>query len=212
MKKALVIGSTGLVGKSLVNQLISSGNYSQITAIVRKKNSFDNSKITELVVDFDNMETLEFQADHIFCCLGTTIKTAGSKEAFRKVDHDYPIAFARKGLKSNTQLFAIVTAMGASAKSSIFYNRVKGQVENELSQLAYPHLGIFRPSMLLGDRNEARLGEKIGKQFMKLFEFIIPAKYKAIHVDTVARAMIKYAKKPGKGITIEENDAMLALD
>lgn len=206
--KALIIGASGLVGKSLSTQLAQSNLYEKVTVLVRKKLNFDHPKIEQVVIDYNHLDGLQLNADHIFCCLGTTIKKAGSKEAFKKVDYEYPLQIAKIAEKEHAKLYAIVTAMGASEDSSIFYNKVKGSVEADLAKLNIPSIGIFRPSMLLGDRTESRLGEKIGKVLMKAFDFIIPDKYKAIHVDQVAKAMVNYAQNPLKGVTITENDAM----
>lgn len=209
-KKALVLGATGLIGQSLTNQLIANDLYENILLFVRKPSGFTHPKIVERIVDFNNLEGIKLGVDQVFCCLGTTIKTAGSKEAFRNVDFALALHFANLAQKEKVELYAIVTAMGANADSKIFYNRVKGEIEEAIAALNMKSFGIFRPSMLLGDRKEARLGEKIGKLVMRAIDFITPDKYKAIHVDQVSKAMVTYATQPKPGVTIIENDAMLA--
>lgn len=209
-KKALIVGASGLVGMPLSLEVAKNSTYEKVTLLLRKPLAINHPKIEQKIIDFDNLEGLELKADHVFCCLGTTINKAGSKEAFKKVDYTYPLAIAKIAEKENVELFAIVTAMGANENSMIFYNKVKGATETSLAALNIPHIGIFRPSMLLGDRKERRLGEQLGKVFMKMADFITPAKYKAIHVDLVAKAMVAYASKPSGGVTVIENDAMLA--
>jgi uncharacterized protein YbjT (DUF2867 family) len=192
---ALVVGSTGLVGTELVKLLDTDHKLNKVIALVRKKSGIDFRKVEEVVVDFENLPSQCFgEIDIVFCCLGTTIKKAGSKDVFIRVDYEYPLSTAKIAKASGVKRFAIVTAMGADSKSSIFYNKVKGNVENALSELNFEALGIFRPSMLLGDRNESRLGERIGQVVMQTLGFLIPRNYKAIHGQKVATAMVKFAK------------------
>lgn len=189
-KTALVVGATGLVGDIVARMLVESPAYEKVKVLVRKSLGWQHPRLQETIFDFDYPNGLLVQADDIFCCLGTTIKKAGSQDAFRKVDYQYPMSIARLGLANGARQFGIVTAMGADAGSRIFYNRVKGEVERDLMTLDYPTLLIYRPSLLVGNRQESRLGEKIGEGFMKLFNPLIPAKYKAIDAQKVARAMV----------------------
>lgn len=208
-KRAVILGATGLIGGELIKQLANSPDYKNIEVWVRKPSNNWPTNVIERVVNFDKLEKEQITADALFCCLGTTIKKAGSKEAFEKVDYEYPSKAAELAKKAKVPLFAIVTAMGSDMNSSIFYNKVKGKVENDLIQLDLDHLGIFRPSMLLGDRAEFRLGEAMGKVFMKIMKPLIPKKYQAIRASRVALAMLKYASKPQKGLLIIENQEML---
>lgn len=193
--KAIIVGSTGLVGTELVKQLSMDSEFTKITALVRKKSGLSLSKFEEFEVDFDNLPKEVFEGqDVVFCCLGTTIKKAGSKEAFKKVDFEYPLNVAKIATEKGVKCYTIVTAMGSDAKSSIFYNQVKGEIENALIDLKFLRLGIFRPSMLLGDRSEFRIGESIGQGIMNLLGFLIPKNYKAIHGKKVAKAMVNFVK------------------
>lgn len=169
MKTALVVGASGLIGKHLTQKLLASQYYNKVTIIVRKKLTIEHQKLEQLVMDFDKIDTSKIIADDIFCCLGTTMKQAGSKEAFYNVDFTYPLNFAKAGLANGTKQFLIITAMGADEKSWIYYNRVKGEIEKALSDLRYPTLIILRPSMLAGEREHPRMGEKIGKVVMDFF-------------------------------------------
>lgn len=208
-KTALVIGATGLVGDLLTHQLIESSIYEKIKVLVRKSLGWQHPRLQEIKYDFDRPNGLPIQADDIFCCLGTTMKKAGSREAFQKVDYQYPVNIARQGLENGASQFAIVTSMGADPDSTFFYNRVKGEVERDLAALNYPTLLVFRPSLLLGNRAaDNRLGERLAESAMRLFAPLIPAKYKGIEAGKVAQAMLTTAQQDHKGRHIYESDAL----
>jgi uncharacterized protein YbjT (DUF2867 family) len=208
MKTALLVGATGLIGDLLARRLVESADYERVTVLTRKPLSWQHARLQEIPFDFDNPNGLLVRADDIFCALGTTMKKAGSREAFRKVDYQYPLDVARLGLQNGAKQFSIVTAMGADVDSAIFYNRVKGEVERELGTLGYPTLLIFRPSLLLGNRGEVRLGERIGEGFMRLFAPLIPAKYKAVEAASVANAMFTTAQQDLQGQHVFESDVL----
>ncbi|GAB3889601.1 oxidoreductase [Spirosoma agri] len=207
-KTALVIGATGLVGDLLTHRLVDSPLYEKVKVLVRKSLNWQHPRLQEVQFDFDHPNGLLTQADDIFCCLGTTMKKAGSKEAFRKVDYQYPMDIARLGLANGAQQFAIVTAMGADTKSTFFYNRVKGEVERDLAALNYPTLLIFRPSLLLGNRGENRLGERLAEGAMRLLSPIIPAKYKGVDGSKVANAMLATMQQGLVGKHVFESDRL----
>lgn len=206
--KALVAGGSGMVGQILVEKLLNNSNYSEVNILVREKQNLNHPKLIQTIIDFGNADLSSFHSDHVFCCLGTTIAKAGSKEAFSKVDKEYPLILGKAMIHSGSTLFAIVTAGGANINSSIFYNRVKGEVEEGLKQLGYQSLGIFRPSMLLGHRNEKRSIEKLGQRLMLIFDFLIPKRYKAIQAEKVAHAMVQFAIDSKDGVSIFESDQM----
>jgi uncharacterized protein YbjT (DUF2867 family) len=207
-KIALVLGATGLIGNQLTRKLCQSAYYERVKVLVRKPLGWQHPRLQEIQFDFDRPNGLLTQADDIFCCLGTTMKKAGSKEAFHKVDYQYPMDIARLGREQGATQFALVSSMGADAKSMFFYNRVKGEVERDLSSLNYPTLLIFRPSLLLGQRSESRLGEKISGGIMRLLNPLIPAKYKAIESDTVANVMCTKMQEGLTGRHVFESDAI----
>ncbi|GAB4031612.1 oxidoreductase [Spirosoma jeollabukense] len=207
-KTALVLGASGLIGNLLTHRLVDSPIYSNVKVLVRKSLSWQHPRLQEVQFDFDHPNGLLTQADDVFCCLGTTIKKAGSKENFRKVDYQYPMEIGQLGLTNGAQQFAIVTAMGANPASSIFYNRVKGDVERDLAALNYPTLLIFRPSLLFGDRSENRFTERIASGAMRLFSPLIPAKYKGIDADKVANAMLLTMQQELTGKHIFESDVL----
>lgn len=210
MRTALVAGSTGLVGSSLLRILLQSPHYEQVIILVRKKSEMEDPRLKQLVVDFDQLENLVLK-DKItdaYCTLGTTIAKAGSKKAFTLVDHDYVCSFAKKALESGATGFLLVSSLGADPASSIFYNKVKGATEEDLKKLGLPGLVILRPSLLLGPRTEKRTGEKLATWFMKAFDFMIPPRYKAIHVDKVAAKMVETALQDPKGVIVLESDQL----
>lgn len=211
LKTALVVGATGLIGHQLVTQLVNSSLYNKIRVLVRKSLNWQHPRLQEIIVDFDQPNGLLMQADDIFCCLGTTRKKAGSKEGFRKVDYQYPLDIARLGRANGASQFAIVTSMGANPNSSFFYNQVKGEIERDLALLDYPTLLIFRPSLLLGNRGDFRLGEKIGEGFMRLFGPILPTQYQAIDSSKVVNAMITTAQQPRPGVHVFESGQLQAF-
>jgi uncharacterized protein YbjT (DUF2867 family) len=209
-KTALIIGATGLVGNLLTRQLVDSPIYEKVKVLVRKSLPWQHPRLQEVQFDFDHPNGLVTQADDIFCCLGTTIKKAGSQEAFKKVDYQYPLDIARLGLANGAKQFAIVTAMGADSKSMFFYSRVKGDVERDLGALNYPTLLIFRPSLLMGNRRQedSRLGERIAESVMGFLNPIIPDKYKGVQAGKVANAMLTTAQQGLTGKHVFDSDAL----
>ena len=178
---------------------------------MRKPSFESHPKLKEIIFDFENqseMESLE-PVNHIFCCLGTTIKTAGSKDAFRYVDFELPVRFAQWAEKINGDSFSIVTALGANSESSIFYNQVKGDIENKIKKMSIPKIQIFQPSLIMGPRKESRFGELIGKGVMTLLNPIMigPAKkYRGIHAKTIAQGMVFHLANSGSGLSVFESD------
>ena len=210
-KTALVVGATGLVGNALTHRLIDSSAYEKVKVLVRHSLGWQHPRLQEIQYDFDHPNGLLIQADDIFCCLGTTMKKAGSREAFKKVDYQYPLDVAKRALVNQAQQFLLVSSMGADSNSSFFYSRVKGDLERDLTALNYPTLLIFRPSLLLGDRKEFRLGERISEGLMKVFNPLIPSKYKAIQAQSVANAMYQKAQEELSGTHIFESDQLQNL-
>jgi uncharacterized protein YbjT (DUF2867 family) len=205
--KALIIGASGLVGSALLEQLLADDNISKVTVVLRRPLAIDHPKLTTVLFDFQNYpSTFSMDADAVFCCVGTTIKKAGNQANFRKVDYDIPVYFGKQSAENTIQTFCLVSSMGADAHSAVFYNKVKGEVEDYIATQNISKIGIFRPSLLLGDRNEYRFGEKFATIAMKTFDFLIPKKYKAIHVSEVAKAMIVFAKKLQPGKLVFESD------
>lgn len=210
-KKALIIGATGLIGKELVKLVSQSEYYQHIYLLVRRNTGIENDKVSEILSDFNNLEESlkSIQVDDVYNCLGTTMKKAGSKKEFYRVDFSYPMEIAGIMKKNGCETFLNVSALGAKKGSIIYYNRVKGELEEALHEMAFKSLILFRPSLLLGDRNEKRAGEDIAKKTYKVLDkiFIGPLKkYSGIEGRTVAQAMFEMAKRKPEGLTILESD------
>ncbi|MFE3977164.1 MULTISPECIES: NAD(P)H-binding protein [unclassified Peribacillus] len=210
-QKAVVVGGTGLIGNKLVKLLLSSTAYDTVTLLVRRPTGLKHPKLDEKIIEFEQLDRFgdELTGADVFCTLGTTIKKAGSQNAFRKVDLDYPITLGKMAKKHKARQFLIVTALGANLSSRSFYTRVKGEVEVALRDLNLPALHIFRPSLLLGERDESRIGERF---FILVFNLLSPVfigplrKYKAIHAQSVAKAMLLKAQNVSSGIHIYESN------
>jgi uncharacterized protein YbjT (DUF2867 family) len=218
-KTALVLGATGLIGKELVKILSDNNQYERIHLLVRRPIELTSKNCEIHIINFDDLaKHLElFKVTDVFCCLGTTIKKARTKEAFRKVDYDYPVEAARLAKENGAEKYLIVTAMGADTKSLFFYNRVKGEVEEALNRLNLPSLHLFRPSLLLGEREEFRFGEKLAEKASGVLNNLMigPLRpYRGIRAKKVAIAMALTAQSYKKGSNVylsHEIDTMVGL-
>jgi uncharacterized protein YbjT (DUF2867 family) len=211
MKTAIVIGATGLIGKQLTGLLFESPHYSQVIALVRKPLNWKHAKLKEVLFDFDAPDAAIIQGDDVFCCLGTTARAAGSEQAQYKVDYQYPLEIGKIAAQNGAKRFILVSSLGADAKSSNFYLRTKGVLEQDLAALPFEQMIAVRPSILLGSRDEFRLGEKIGIGLVTLFDsFMVGSlkKYRGINARQVARAMIALAQLPGNGYSVVESDVL----
>jgi len=213
MKKAIIVGATGLIGAQVLELLLKENSYEKVIAITRKPIGITDDKLYNLVINFSNLRDHvdQIKGDDVFCCLGTTIKQAGSKEAFRKVDLEYPLSLAGISKAQGATQFLLITALGADKNSSIFYNKVKGEVEEKIDKVGFNSFQIFQPSMLLGERKDERSAESIGQSVMKMLNFAIPLKYKAIESSKVARAMIKIALQNQTGKRIHTSGEIQSL-
>ncbi|HVF68031.1 MAG TPA: hypothetical protein VM914_10220 [Pyrinomonadaceae bacterium] len=186
-------GATGLVGRAILEGLLADDSVATVHALGRREPGVIHPKLDARVVDFKKLPPLP-PLDEVYLALGTTIKDAGSRTAFRAVDFDANLAVARAALTAGARRAGLVSAMGADAKSRIFYNRVKGETEDALSQLAFGGLVVARPSLLVGDRaalgQHARLGERIATALSKLLGPLIPANYRPVAASNVARALL----------------------
>lgn len=212
-KTALVIGSTGLIGSQLVDLLLASEHYEKVLIFVKRDSEKSHLKLEQHIINFDAPETYQHlvKGDDLFCTIGTTIKKAGSQSAFRKVDYEYPIAFSKIAKTNNIKQFLIVSSLGANKDSNNFYLTTKGEMEAELAKANFETTVIVRPFLLLGQRSEFRLGEKIGAFFSKGFSFLLFGKlkkYRPIESSTVAIAMYLLAQSNVKGYTIYESDEL----
>ena len=188
---AVVIGSTGMIGDLVVKQLIDDPAFTRVRLLVRRPILYHEAKIEVKLVNFDDPADLDKNfgnGDCIFCCVGTTqSKVKGDKNAYRKVDFDIPVNSAKTGMRNGFSKFLLVSAVGANPDSGNFYLKLKGETESALKKLSLPALHIFQPSLLLGERNESRITEKIAQVLMPVFSFMLVGnlkKYKAINANT----------------------------
>jgi len=199
MKTAIVIGATGLVGNFITRKLLDDNRYVNVKVFVRRSLKINNPKLEEHVINFDNIDVWKeyLTGDELFSALGTTIKKAGSKEAQHKVDYTYQFDVAKAAVQNGVKKYLLVSSAGANYKSSNFYLRLKGSLDEKVQQLSFNQICIFRPSILAGDRSEIRIGESIGIKLAGIVTKIIPAlkKYRPIEASRVAEAMIKSANQ-----------------
>src|SRR5438105_7904479 len=213
---AVVVGGTGLVGSHLVEELLQDNNFEKVIVLTRRVFGFHHPKLTNIVVDFDNISGLENsfeKADVIFCTVGTTQKKVqGDEKAYRKVDYDIPVNMAKIGLKKGVNVYILVSSVGADAKAGNFYLRLKGEVEEAISSMSFLSVYILRPSMLLGKRKEFRLGESIGKAVIRSASFLFFGpirKYHPVKAKEVANAMVSASRERKPGVNFLYYDEMM---
>jgi uncharacterized protein YbjT (DUF2867 family) len=210
-RSVLLLGATGLVGRECLRLLIADPGVSRIVVLVRRPLADDvsSAKVRTEVVDFQTLAARPelFKVDQLFSALGTTIKQAGSEAAFRTVDFEYPLMAARMGVEQGARHFLLVSAVGAASASRIFYNRVKGELEDALRSLSYRSVTVVRPSLLLGDRTPARLGEEVGKRL----SWLVPGKYKPVAAAAVAAVLVQSAQEDQPGMHIIESNEIREL-
>lgn len=199
MKTAIVIGATGLVGNQITQKLLNDIRYQKVKVFVRRSLNISNPKLQENIVDFDTIESWKNKliGDELYSALGTTIKKAGSKEVQYKIDLTYQYEAANAASENGVKKYLLVSSAGANSKSSNFYLRMKGSLDEKVQHLSFDHIFIFRPSILVGKRSEKRLGETIGIKIAGTITKIIPAlkQYRPIEASQVAEAMIKSANQ-----------------
>jgi uncharacterized protein YbjT (DUF2867 family) len=208
-KKAILIGASGLVGSHILSQLLNSNYYTAVEVLVRKKIEIKHPKLSQAIVDFDHLKEITILCDDIFCAIGTTINKAGSKAAQYKIDLEIPLELAKMAKNKNAKGFYLVSSIGASANSNNFYLKTKGELEQNLQAIGFDTFVSVRPSILLGDRAESRIGESIGKVMIKLatpFLWGGLKKYAGIEAKTVAKALVSLAISNKRGNQYIESD------
>jgi uncharacterized protein YbjT (DUF2867 family) len=217
MPTALLAGATGLVGRSLLDLLLAAPEYDRVITLGRRKLDLTHPKLEQVVVDFAALDQGlgDRRCDDVFCCLGTTIRQAGSRENFRAVDHAAVLALAWAAQRRGARRFFLVSALGADPDSRVFYNRVKGETEEALQVLGFPTLAIFQPGLLLGERERPRLGERLMAAVLWLLEPLLVGrfrKYRAIQAAAVARAMLRASfGRAGQGLLVYPSDEIQDL-
>lgn len=217
MRTALILGGSGLVGRSCLEALLAEPAYTSVIAVGRRALPQSHPKLVQRVIELDALASLtlpQVQLDDVFCALGTTIRTAGSQAAFRRVDLEFPLAAARQSLKFGARQFVLVSSVGADPKSKNFYLRTKGEVEQALTALPFQAVHIFRPSLLLGKRGESRRGESFAIVAAKVFQFLCVGplrKYHPVSAMTVGQAMVAAARSNGNGRFVYEYDRIVEV-
>ncbi|MGC4008588.1 MAG: oxidoreductase [Pseudomonas sp.] len=203
----LLAGATGLTGEHLLDRMLNEPTVKRVIAPARRKLAEHPRLENPIGPLAELIPHLVQPVDTVFCCLGTTLKEAGSEEAFRSVDYDLPLALGERGLALGARHYIVVSALGADSKSSIFYSRTKGELEDALRQQGWQQLTIARPSLLLGQREEVRLAELLAAPFSR----ILPGKLHGIEAIALARALWRLALEPGKGVRVVESDELRKL-
>ncbi|GMN06684.1 hypothetical protein MTsPCn5_20730 [Croceitalea sp. MTPC5] len=194
-KTAIILGATGLVGSVLLQCLLHDGRYQKIILFSRTSVGIQDSKLDEVLCDVLALEAQldKFWADEVFCCIGTTKAKTPDKVLYKKIDYGIPVAAAKLCSLNQIHTFIVVSALGADASSAIFYNRIKGEMERMVQQFNIPKIHMVQPSIIGGDRNEQRPGEFFFKKLMSFFGFLLVGpfkKYRVIHPDSIAKAMV----------------------
>ena len=215
-RTALLVGATGLIGGHVLDLLLADPRYTAVTTLGRRPLDRDHPKLNHRILDFDALaeEADVVRGDDVFCCLGTTMKQVGSREAFKKVDLHYPHQLAEIAHANGAQHYLLVSALGADVASRIFYNRVKGDVEDLVEQVPFRAVSVFRPSLLTGDREETRRGEQVGEAVLGFVKPLLvgPLRpFRPISAETVARAMVAAARQAEQGIQVYEPEAIRSL-
>lgn len=215
-KTALLVGASGLIGSHCLEFLLADTSYREVRVLVRRPLDIEHPKLVQYQVNFESLGDYKdvIGADDVYCCLGTTIKKAGSKTAFARVDLGYTAEIAGLAFNNGATLFLLVSAMGADPGSRIFYNRIKGEVEESIARCGYDSVLIFRPSLLLGERKERRFGEELGQMLSRWLPFAFSGfmkKYRPIAGKVVAYVMVEIAGNQWQGEHIFESEKIESL-
>jgi len=211
--KALIIGATGATGKDLLEVLLQDPAYTEVTIFVRRSSGISHPKLTETLTNFDHLETLSVQikGDVLFCCLGTTLKAAGSKDNQLHIDHEIPLQFATMAKKNGMQSVVLLSAYGASAASRVFYSRIKGMLEEDIAKLGFSQYIIFRPGLLLR-KNTDRLGERLSAKLLNLLNSIgLLSRFKPLPTGLLAEKLAKAPKVFSSGSHVVELSEIFSL-
>ncbi len=206
----MLVGATGLVGGAVLQQALADARVTRIVAPTRRELP-PHPKLENPVVDFEHLpaDAAWWSVDAAICTLGSTMRKAGSQEAFRRVDHDFPLAVARLSRQHGARAFALNSATGADPGSRFFYNRVKGEVEDALREIGFPSLTIVRPALIGGDRSEFRPAEFIAMRLLRLAQLVLPRRYRVVPHERIARALLEAAITAAPGECIIESEAIV---
>ena len=208
--KVLPVGATGLVGGLVLARLLQSPRIAQVVAPTRRPQQMTHPRLHNPVVDFDALpeDAGWWAVDAVVCTLGTTMAHAGSQAAFRRVDHDYPLQVAMLARTHGANTYALNSAMGANARSSIFYNRVKGELEEALGALGYPSLVLVRPGLIDGDRERPRTGEGMALAASRLLRPLLPVRWRPSRAERIADTLVQAVLDSPPGCSIVEAERL----
>jgi uncharacterized protein YbjT (DUF2867 family) len=214
--KVIIAGASGLIGSNLLHILLQHQQYNEVIVLVRKQLPVKHQKLKQVIIDFDKLEEYkDFINGHaLFCCLGTTKKQTPNETQYRKIDHDYPLTLAKISKENGVEQLHLVSAIGANKRSSFFYTKLKGELEEDIKKIGIPALHIYQPSMLIGERQEKRPLEKlIGNIFKAINPLLIGGlkKYKSVQGVTVAYAMFKKSLDTATGTFIYTSDKINSI-
>lgn len=196
-KSAILLGATGLTGGELLDLLLSDDDYAKVTVLTRRPTGKVHPKLEEHIIDLLSLEKAEdlFSGDVVFCCIGTTRAKTPDKELYQKIDYGIPVTAAAMAQEKGIPVFIGVSSLGADPESRFFYNRTKGEMERDVAGRKIRQTYFLRPSLITGPRGEKRLWENSAEKLMRLFDFLIPVRYKMISASVIAEAMIQIAKR-----------------
>lgn len=211
MKTAIILGATGLTGGLLLERLLKDERYATIKLFSRSSIGYSHPKIEEHLIDLFELEKYEkqFTGDVVFCCIGTTKAKTPDEQTYRKIDYGIPVSAARLAKRNDIPKILLISALGADPESRIFYNRTKGEMERDVLKENVPGTYLFQPSLIAGDRNEQRTFESLGKNLMKVGNHLLVGplkKYRSIHAETIAKAMIVVAAEGYSKTRIESDE------
>ena len=214
--KAVIAGASGLIGSSLLNILLDAQQYDEVLVLVRRELPVQHKKLVQLVIDFDKLDDHKaaITGHALFCCLGSTQKKTPDLAEYRKVDHDYPLQLAQLAKQNGVRQYHLVSALGANARSSNFYLKMKGETEEDIQKVGVERLDIYQPSFLTGHRTEHRPKERFVGSLFKFIDLLLVGglrKYRSISAETVARAMFKQSLKTEEGIFVHSSDKIKLL-
>ncbi|HTK18582.1 MAG TPA: oxidoreductase [Mucilaginibacter sp.] len=214
--KAVIAGSSGLIGSKLLNILLHESYYDEVLILVRKELPISHKKLVQLVIDFDSLDNhaSAITGHAIFCCLGSTVKKTPDLAVYRKIDHDYPLELAQLAKQNGVEQYHLVSSIGANSQSSNFYTKMKGETEAGIEKTGLKCLHIYQPSFLVGTRNESRPRERFFLGLMKLINPLLVGslkKYRSIPAETVARAMFNESIKKQEGVFVHSSDKIKLL-
>lgn len=214
MKTGIIIGATGMVGRQLVKLILTDSRFKKVLIFGRRPIGIKDDRLEEHLISFDKPDSWKHlvKGDVLFSTLGSTIKQAGSQEAQYKIDYTYQYQFAQAAAANGVPVYVLVSSSGANPDSSIFYSRMKGELERDVKKLPFQSITLLQPSLLVGPRETERMGEKIGYRLLKTFNAIgLFKRYRPIHEEVVARAMINASVAAEPGIHIYTLDEVFTL-